>query len=313
MQDIHQGHGPLVSFIIPCYNVPDDMLGKCLHSILTLSLAPSEREIIVVDDGSTDPPANVPASCTLLRRKHAGLGATRNAGLTAASGQFIQFVDADDWLTDNYNSVVQQMREGEGDLLVFDFLRTVDGVPPQPLGGWYCRGTGADVLERMNIRASACCYAFRRSILGHLRFPEGLLHEDEEFTPLLMLAAQDVRATYTVCYCYRERVGSITVSGDPARRLDDLHTILLHLRDNGHQALARRVAQLTMDYIYNVMNLTADTAEVERRVALLADEGLFPLPKIDCTAKYAFFRKTSATPAGRKLLTEMAKKANREQ
>ena len=93
---------PLVSFIIPAFNVDADMLRECLESIMALSLSREEREIILIDDGS-----DVPAICSLtdvadeivyLRQPNKGLSEARNIGIKLATGRFVQFVDADDHL-----------------------------------------------------------------------------------------------------------------------------------------------------------------------------------------------------------------------
>ena len=93
---------PLVSFIVTCYNLPTDMLCECIDSILALTMAPSEREIIVVDDGSDVSPVNTlmkyGSSVVYIRQFHQGLSEARNAGIQASTAQYLQFVDGDDRL-----------------------------------------------------------------------------------------------------------------------------------------------------------------------------------------------------------------------
>lgn len=87
----------LVTIVIPCFNY-DHFLGKAIHSVQAQQYRPFE--IIVVDDGSTDDSAAVAtrAGAKLIRQPNAGLGAARNAGLAAAKGEFVVFLDADDEL-----------------------------------------------------------------------------------------------------------------------------------------------------------------------------------------------------------------------
>jgi glycosyltransferase involved in cell wall biosynthesis len=87
----------LVTIVIPCFNYAE-YLGKAIHSVQTQQYLPFE--VIVVDDGSTDESAAVAerAGVRLIRQPNAGLGETRNAGLAAASGEFVVFLDADDEL-----------------------------------------------------------------------------------------------------------------------------------------------------------------------------------------------------------------------
>ena len=95
----------LISFIIPVYNIPTNMLYDCLNSIINLSLRRFEREIIIIDDGSMDNSAEVAASyCRndkrfhLIQQPNSGSAVARNKGLSVAEGEYIQFLDADDLL-----------------------------------------------------------------------------------------------------------------------------------------------------------------------------------------------------------------------
>ena len=97
--DNRQG-SPLVSFIITYHNEPADMLHACIESILALSLGDSEREIIIIDDGSDVSPVSFLTDCIdeviYVRQRNMGLSQARNRGIDMAHGYFIQFVDADD-------------------------------------------------------------------------------------------------------------------------------------------------------------------------------------------------------------------------
>ena len=93
---------PLISFVIAYYNLPVEMLIQCIDSITALSLSREEREIIVVDDGSDLSPLNDMTGqrddIIYVRQQNGGLSSARNMGLALAKGQYIQLVDADDYL-----------------------------------------------------------------------------------------------------------------------------------------------------------------------------------------------------------------------
>ena len=93
---------PIVSFIITYYNIPVSMLRECIQSILSLSLSDSEREIILIDDGSDISPLNEVMDfrdhVVYLRERNRGLSEARNIGIDLCHGEYIQFVDADDCL-----------------------------------------------------------------------------------------------------------------------------------------------------------------------------------------------------------------------
>lgn len=123
--------------------------------------------------------------------------------------------------------------------------------------------SGSDYLRHNNLRSCVWGYLFRRSLLGNLRFHEGITREDEEFTPQLMLRAEQLVDTDAVAYYYRKREGSVMEADDnraKARRLDDLLTVLDTLTErldrlpaDDRAALQRRVDQLTMDYLINII------------------------------------------------------------
>ena len=93
---------PLISFILPYFNLPVAMLCECIDSILALSLSTSEREIIVIDDGSEITPVEELKKygdhIIYIRQKNLGLSEARNTGIQMARGQYLQFVDSDDLL-----------------------------------------------------------------------------------------------------------------------------------------------------------------------------------------------------------------------
>lgn len=307
---------PLVSFIIPIYNVPTAMLRECLESILALSLRPFEREIIIVDDGSESSPLTelgVMANDVLyIRQRNAGVSVARNVGLRMATGRFIQFVDGDDLLLQApYEHVLDQLRYQQScDMVLFDFAKTRDVSLLYDDAGPM---TGSEMLRRENIHGSVCCYAFSRSILGSLRFTPGVNYgEDEEFTPQLLLRAECAIRTTAQAYYYRERKTSATGIGTTRsnlRRLIDTKEVIIRLKKLADRmptadrvAMQRRTAQLTMDYIYNVIVMTRSSHYLERKIGELSKAGLFPLPNRDYTTKYTWFRRMTNSRVGRSML-----------
>ena len=304
---------PFISFILAYYNLPFSMLCECIDSILALSLTPDERQIIVVDDGSEQSPVNTlmkyGGEVTYIRQRNQGLSEARNTGIQMATGRYLQFVDADDYLIrDAYEHCLQIARNLNPEMVVFDFTTNPASVTkdfkdqaPQ---------SGSHYMRHNNIHGTACGYLFARSVLGDLRFTAGICHEDEEFTPMLLLRAESVIVTNAQAYCYQERPDSITNDEHhQQKRLDDMKALIhrLHIAadrmpvDN-KTALQRRVAQLTMDYIYQVIRQTQSSQTLENEIEQLTAKGLFPLPCQAYTAKYAWFRRLSATKVGRTLL-----------
>ncbi len=324
IQNNMQDNAPLVSFIVTAYNLPPDMLRECIGSIVALSLGRDEREIIVVDDGSDAFAINdLVDYCddiVYLRQPNQGLSCARNNGLKMATGKYIQFVDGDDCLLQaQYEHCLDLVRYYDTDIVYFNFTNKREASVPykhsEPV-------SGSAFLHNNNLRASACSYVFRASILQNLRFTPGILHEDEEFTPLLFLKAERVMTTDAKAYYYRERQNSImhTTSDKrhTLRRLEDMERVILRLRDKAgllpeadSVALNRRVAQLTMDYLYNTIVLTRNADHVEKVVKRLYDKGLFPLPDKKYTRKYQLFAKAAQSKMCRRLMVMALPKLSR--
>ena len=307
---------PLVTFIIAYYNLPIQMLCECINSILALSLSPSEREIIIVDDGSETSPMNglmrYGDDIVYIRQKNGGVSVARNTGLHSAHGEYIQFVDGDDYLLkEPYEHCLDLLRQQRSlDMVVFDFTTksaTQTTFHEQPLT------SGAQYMLKKNIRGASWCYLFRLKTLSELRFTPGIANgEDEEFTPQLLLRSETICITDAKAYYYRQHQGSVVHQKDDAskeKRLGDTISVIRSLNrqadrlpTNDRIAMQRRVAQLTMDYIYNIIMLTCSRQELDKRLEELYNEGLFPLPDRDYTKKYTWFRKMTNSSLGRTIL-----------
>lgn len=306
---------PLVSFIITCYDLPIQMICQCIDSILALTLRPFEREIIVVDDGSPNAFINqlnnYVDDITYVRKSNGGVSTARNMGLSMTTGKFIQFIDGDDYLVrPGYEHVLDLARYGHYDLIMFDFdsseETTIQYEDSQEM-------SGQSMLRRMNIHGSACTYLFRKTIVGNLQFTKGIFYgEDEEFVPQLLLRADMAIQTTAKAYFYRQRSTSVIHNrSDRAlvKRLNDMKTVIskLHklsdtLPTDDRLALERRVHQLTMDYIYNIIVLTGRRTYLDHRLQELSRIGLYPLPDRNYTQKYSWFRRLANTKVGLSLL-----------
>ena len=308
---------PLVSFIVTCYNLPVDMLCECIDSILKLNLETAEREIIVMDDGSDVSPMNdllkYGDDIIYVRQKNNGVSVARNTAMAMAKGQYIQLVDGDDRLLKvPYDYCLDLIRNCSNvDVVMFDFTHKSDKAPAAfnpPI-----IKNGPELLRTENIRGAACCSLFRQAVRGKLAFTPGIAYgEDEEFTPQLLIRAETVYVTDAKAYFYRERTTSAVHQTDEAsiqKRLTDTKAVILHLNrlaDTSPQsdrvALQRRVAQLTMDYIYNTIMLTRSEEKLNDILEDLRKEALFPLPNHPYSAKYTWFRRLSNSALGRKIL-----------
>lgn len=299
----HKVGAPAISFIVTAYNIPPTMLRQCIESILALSLSQEQREIIVVDDGSDVPVIDslkdVAGEIECIRQPNRGLSEARNTGMRHSSGQYVQFVDGDDRLMQTqYEHCLEMLRHQPIDIVMF--RPTSDGRSPLT-ADFHGPTTGEEYMLAHNLHGSAWGYIFRRDLSVDLRFTPGIYHEDEEFTPLLVLRAKHLYATSTEAYLYRRRKQSIMHSHDKAhtdKRIRDMLTVIEHLQTAQRQlggrkseALGRRIAQLSMDYLYNTITLTKSRKRLKEAKVSLAAMGLYPLPDKKYTLKYSLFRK----------------------
>ena len=304
-----------VSFIIPYYNEPTTILKECVESILKLRLSPEEREIIIVDDGSDISPLDdlmeFQDLLIYIRCKNKGTSAARNLGMKVASGKYIQFIDADDYLIPvAYDHCMQIAKRTDADMVRFEPTDNEASDYALDMNGPV---SGSEYMKSFNLKASVCNYLVKRVLGCSLIFSEELTYaEDEEYTTKLLLSTKEVYYTEAKAYYYRQRNGSLTHKTDKMskiqrlnnsveviRRLCDLLTTLPNVES---EALERRVAQLSMDYLYNVIRLTHSGKHLEQAINNLKEHGLFPLPEKNYTTKYVVFRKALKSKLGKAFL-----------
>ena len=304
---------PLVSFIITTSKHQKEYLVECIKSILQLSLNPKEREIILIDDGSDICPLNDLAeylpNIIYLRQPNQGVSVARNYGMKIATGKYIQFIDGDDYiLKAAYEHCLDIVRYHQPDIVTFNYCKNNKNIEPSyelptPV-------TGTDFLNNNNLHGAAWSYIFRHSIVGSLQFTPGIVYgEDEEFTPQLFLRAERIFKINTEAYFYRDNKNSVSHQYHKEKiqlRMDNSMEVLLHLQQlldkipvAERQALNRRIAQLTMDYLYNNIRLNHSLISLNKCIKQLRSHGLYPLPDKDYTKKYTMFRKDISTYLGR--------------
>lgn len=228
-----------VSVIIPIYQV-EKYIEQCLTSVCEQSL--EEIEIICVNDGSLDKSMDVVEKMAvaderiiILEKENGGLSSARNAGLRAAKGEYVLFLDSDDALKSNALEVLyHHMTQYELQQLFFE-AEVIYDTPkikrqnyrkydtyykrqqayPLPLPGkeMLCR-----LVENKEYRMSACLQMFQREFLmeNRLDFWEGIIQEDNLFTPQALWSAQRVMVLKEALYIRRLHESSIMMSKSPA-------------------------------------------------------------------------------------------------
>ena len=213
-----------ISIIIPVYRV-EAYIYECIDSVLRQDYA--DFEIILVDDGSPDrcgaicdAYAAADPRVRVIHKENGGLSDARNAGLAHASGEYVLFLDSDDYWNDPHvlTRLTERVRLTGAELLNFSYQKFFEdtGVTepyfsetesmPHPLTlpqqlSW--------LTQRGLYIASACNKMIRRSLLDGLTFRRGVFSEDIEWCAALLLRAGSVDFIPESFYCYRQRSGSI--------------------------------------------------------------------------------------------------------
>lgn len=219
---------PIISVIVPVYGV-ERWLPACADSLLNQDF--SDFELILVDDGSPD---NCPVLCDsyaardsrvkVIHRENGGLSAARNSGIEVASGQYIAFVDSDDLVAPDYLSTLYEAAlHTQADLVVCgveDVTEEGESLP-EPC---YSLPREEGVFEG---RALLSCFfdpkaayytvawnkLYKAELWKELRYPEGMIHEDDAVAHRLYAACTSVCCLAKPLYFYRMRQGSICRAG----------------------------------------------------------------------------------------------------
>lgn len=209
----------MVSVIVPVYNVVS-YLQRCVDSIISQTYV--DLEIVLVDDGSTDGCSNLcdefaikDSRIVVLHQANMGLSAARNAGIDIAKGEYLVFVDSDDWIHPQYVEILLgdmenlqcKMAIGEmkkcGNIVGCDAVREKavvlskeEAIPRMLKGEW----------------VSAWAKMFHRSLFDDVRFPVGRNNEDYAILIYLFEKCENICYTKSVVYYYFVREGSISRS-----------------------------------------------------------------------------------------------------
>lgn len=229
---------PHVSVIVPFYNL-EECAQDCLESLL--SQTASDYEVICVDDGSADSTGHLLDALAadekrlrVLHIEHSGLSVARNAGVAAAKGELVSFVDGDDLVSPWYLDCLLEAWEEGRDLLVcagsvsgsHRFLLERHWEPPQQVST--VRLTSEEALRRfllMRLGQASWASLARRDLYLREPFAPGIVFEDVEARPRHLCAVEGVAVVEHVVYGYVSRKGSLTRS----RRVTEEHVIGLLL------------------------------------------------------------------------------------
>lgn len=299
-----------LSLIVPLYNVKD-YLRKCVDSLLAQDY--DNYEIILVDDGSIDGSGELAdqlteeinscrcgCRCRTLHQANRGLSGARNAGIELAQGDYICFVDSDDyWESNVLGGLMAQIERDQLDVLRFWYKNVTEqgtefkpNKDPQHYDDYSELPT--DGIDFLNNRLGQQCYAWqfilKRELLScydrdsegnNCLFTEGILFEDTDWTPRMLMRAKRVASTKQIVYNYLWRTGSITLATNLnkiRKGVDDRLRVANRLLKNcGEQKWTGGMIAIMVASVLATLASTDLYAERKEYVRQIKEMKVFPL------------------------------------
>lgn len=256
-----------LSIVIPVYNT-EKYLEKCLASCVNQEVEKADYEIVVVDDGTKDNAMaialryqeNYP-NIKIFSQENAGLSAARNMGLSHCSGDYVWFVDSDDYIEEGSLPLIFNKIEDNPDVICIQAKRSDEETARNSFSGNV--QNGFDVLLHSFDDWDRCVpyFIFNRQFIDNhqLRFYVGIFHEDDEFTPRALVFAEKVNVIDRPLYYYWVKTeNTITKTVNPKKSYDNI-IVAESLSDfKEKNAMPDNVKQVFENHISLIINNTLD-------------------------------------------------------
>lgn len=300
-----------ISIIVPVYNV-EKYLERCILSIVSQDASTADYDLIVVNDGSTDCSREILEelkkkypSIVIIDKENGGLSSARNAGIPFAKGDYIFFIDSDDWIADkSLNFLLEWINTYSADVFLFGICEIYDNgkknylyktlAPDNEIVGI------EDYLSQYTLRSSAWQGLFRREIFAdnNILFKDGFISEDDDFVVKYFSRAKTVICNRHVVYYYYQRSDSISkgtyfeekIIGDKLIMLEELDEYIKQYSGKLREGLQRKLDFLAVDIIRLLIRKNHSPESIRRSIRELRIIGYFPLKKASYSSKYTLFR-----------------------
>lgn len=280
-----------VSVIVPVYNV-GDFLDKCVCSVIQQSY--TDWELILVDDGSTDDSlqiceryASTDDRITVLKNNHGGVGSARNKGLDIAKGEFVAFLDSDDWLDEEFlKKAVEEVTTKELDLFMAGSIMMKNGINictleiPNEICCTYREIKEEQMIQMVEYNYSATCWGslYKSNIIGQTRFDTNMkLGEDLKFVFDIFEKNPRLMAKQYVGYYYRRGHASLTSCVDSEKccsAIKTYRTLFSVIEDKGFETNGEYCLFVQKRYEYEIMNLLGNVLRmqmpIDKKMRMLA-------------------------------------------
>ena len=207
---------PKFSIIIPVYNV-EEYIKKCLDSVFNQT--EKDFEVIIVNDGTKDNSMKIASkyNAKIINQKNSGLSAARNRGVAEATGEYLIFLDSDDYIEQDLLCEIKKSLKNNPDLVRFQIKEQyAEKEIPYPEKEFSnLNGEKAfSKIVKYHFVENAWCYAIKRKyyLKENFEFKKGTIHEDFGLIPLVIMKAKVVNSISYIGYNYVQRQGSIMSS-----------------------------------------------------------------------------------------------------
>lgn len=261
---------PLISVIVPVYNC-EMYLNQCVESIINQTY--SNLEIVLVDDGSTDDSGKIcdeysekDHRVVVLHTVNGGAASARNKGLNVAKGEYITFVDSDDWIeSDMYHSMLELLKNNSADVAKVGFIKEYENNSSIVLGneydGIYLKD---EAVKKFLYHENEFCGGvwdklYKRKLFDNVRFPEKLITEDYYVNALIYANLNRIAVSSKAYYHYRMQENSVCHQPVNNHTFDEIETAKMLLEYYEKNMIATKIdrdfymSHAIYDVLYNLM------------------------------------------------------------
>lgn len=253
----------ILSIIVPMYKV-EAFIEKCLNSCLNQNISKEEYEIVCVNDGSPDKSAAIAkrvaeenTNIRVIDRPNGGLSVARNTGLEHAKGEYIFFVDSDDWIQENCLGKISSLLMSEKpDVLCICAANVCGERYERRMSYVDCEATTGPDSMRLYKSPCAQFHIVRKAHLDKhkIRFYEGIYHEDVEYTPRMRYFAKKVCYLNDIIYYVYPNPNSITRTVNVKKVYDVLTVVVPHIHEFAEKYVGKKYRAKYNEIIGSAIN-----------------------------------------------------------
>ncbi|KAB7671695.1 glycosyltransferase [Bacillus sp. B1-b2] len=269
----------IISIIVPIYNV-EDYLKRCLDSIIGQTY--KSLEIILVNDGSTDSSGelcdiykNKDTRIKVIHKNNGGISSTRNAGLEAASGKYIGFIDSDDWIdSDMYQSLHECLVNSNSDISICGVKEVrnnsiIKSNQVEEIVTLSSQEAIKLLIEDKKVKSFTWNKLYRREVFKNIYFPEGKKYEDIYLMHTIFKNAATITLLNEEKYYYMRRDDSITNEKTIENKYDYYNAYLKRLNDlrADFNDYLPQLYQPILNLALNILSTSLKEKDIQRDIA----------------------------------------------